>query len=53
MRIVIHPARYRISTKGQNERGDGMIDFRAAGAAFISMVMFLIGSGMLRLQSGR
>jgi hypothetical protein len=31
MRIVIHPARYRISTKGQNERGDGMIDFRAAG----------------------
>ena len=59
MRIVIHPERYRISTKGQNERGDGMVEFGVAGngratlAGFISMVMFLIGSGILRLQSGR
>jgi len=30
MRIVIHPARYRISTKGQNERGDGMVEFGVA-----------------------
>jgi hypothetical protein len=31
MRIVIHPERYRISTKGQNERGDGMVEFGVAG----------------------
>jgi len=31
MRVVIHPARYRIGGKGQNERGDGMVDFGVAG----------------------
>jgi len=31
MWVVIHPARYRIGGKGQNERGDGMVDFGVAG----------------------
>src|SRR6516164_1009735 len=26
MRIIIHPARYRIGDKSQNQRGDGMVD---------------------------
>jgi hypothetical protein len=31
MRVVIHPARDRISAKGQNEPGDGAVDFGGAG----------------------
>jgi hypothetical protein len=31
MRVIIHPARYRIGGKGQNQRSDGMIDFGIAG----------------------
>jgi hypothetical protein len=31
MRVIIHPARYRIGDKGQNKRGDGMVDFNVAG----------------------
>lgn len=31
IRIVIHPARYRISAKSQNERGNGTVDFSVAG----------------------
>jgi len=31
MRVIIHPPRYRISAKDQNERRDGMVDFGVAG----------------------
>src|SRR5580700_2787069 len=31
MRVVIHPARNRISTKSQNELGDSTVDFACAG----------------------
>jgi hypothetical protein len=31
MRIIIHPARYRISDKGQDQRGDGMVDLGITG----------------------
>jgi hypothetical protein len=31
MRVIIHPARYRIGGKRQNQRGDGMVDFGVAG----------------------
>jgi len=31
MRVIIHPARNRISAKGQNEFGDGTVDFTDAG----------------------
>jgi hypothetical protein len=30
MRITIHPARYRIGAKGQNQRGNCMVDFGVA-----------------------
>jgi hypothetical protein len=32
MRVVIHPTRYWISAKGQNERRNGMVDFGFAGS---------------------
>ena len=31
MRVIIHPARYRIGGKSQNQRADGMVDFGVAG----------------------
>src|SRR6516162_788007 len=31
MRIPIHPARYRIGDKGQDQRGDGMVDLGVTG----------------------
>src|SRR5262249_50714052 len=30
MRLAIHPARYRIAGKGQDERGDGVLDLSVA-----------------------
>src|SRR6516164_4152447 len=30
MRVVIHPARYWVGDKGQNQSGDGMVDFGVA-----------------------
>src|SRR6516162_9554327 len=30
MRVVIHPARDRVGDKGQNQSGDGMVDFGVA-----------------------
>ena len=30
MRVVVHPARYRVGDKGQNQSGDGMVDFGVA-----------------------
>jgi hypothetical protein len=57
MRIIIHPARYRIGDKGQDQRGDGMVDLGvtsmvATPSGFIPMAVFLFGNGVLRLQSG-
>jgi hypothetical protein len=31
MRVIIHPARYRIGAKGQYQRGDGLVDYRVTG----------------------
>jgi hypothetical protein len=31
MRVIIHPARKRISAKGQNDFGDGKLDLTNAG----------------------
>jgi hypothetical protein len=36
MRVIIHPARYRIGAKGQNQRSDGMVDFGIAGDGYDS-----------------
>jgi hypothetical protein len=30
MRVIIHPTRNRIGTKGQDQRSDGMVDFGVA-----------------------
>src|SRR5215813_2671227 len=58
MRIIIHPARYWVSDKGQNQSRDGMVDWTspamvATSSGFIPMAVFLVGNGVLRLQSGR
>ncbi|MHC2791191.1 hypothetical protein ACVINZ_000203 [Mesorhizobium jarvisii] len=31
MRVMVYPARYWIAAKGENKRGDGMVDFSFAG----------------------
>src|ERR1700730_900024 len=56
MRLIIHPARYRIAAKGQNQRGDGMVDFGVAGNGRDPRWLhihgdILVGDGVLRVQS--
>ena len=36
--LAIHPARHRISVKGQNERGNGMVDFSVGNLGDIELV---------------
>jgi len=31
MRVITHPARYRIGAKGQSQRGDGLVAYSVTG----------------------
>src|SRR5262245_26086829 len=55
MRAGIHPARYGIAAKGQNQRRDGVVEFGAAGNGrdfgwLHSHSHFLFPNGALRLR---
>jgi len=57
MRAIIHPARYRIGGKGQNQCGDGLVDCGVAGNGRDARWLHIhgdipVGNEVLRLQGG-